>query len=391
MRREGGAERGGAVRRRAWRLTAYALVVALAAGCSAPAPAPLPGTPLPTSSCQPYAEVATLADVDRVVTDKRAVPTFRGADVGADVALQDGRSLWVFGDTLRSADVVGPRMVRNSMILFGDGCERVVTGADGGAVIPDRADGVGYWPMSIGKVARDGYDLVAVMAQRVRGTDQGGRFENLGPAVAVLRVDAGADPRLLRVTDLGPDLADRRRPVWGAAAWVAPDGWAYLYGTSNPEEAMVFGFALSVARARPEQIEHVETWQYWDGRAWVDDPTHASVLIPAQGGVSQTLSVFERDGTWYAVSKRDEYLGSDLVVWTAPAPTGPFTAHPPFASIPSDLGRRLYRYMPLAHPDLLPRDGHVVVSVSQGSDDLALLEADPLLYRPRFLEIDLPS
>jgi hypothetical protein len=60
------------------------------------------------------------------------------------------------------------------------------------------------------------------------------------------------------------------------------------------------------------------------------------VLIPAVRGVSQTLSVFQGGDRWYAVSKRDDYLGTDLVIWTAPSPTGPFRATPPVARIPPD-------------------------------------------------------
>jgi hypothetical protein len=384
-------------RRTALRASLAALTLAVIADCSSPSPLPDPTrSPSPsvtptTSACVPFTEPDTVEALDTTVTGLRSVPSFRGGDVGADVRLQDGRGLWVFGDTLRGSDFGGPRIVRNSMLLFGYGCASVVVPADRGAVIPDRADGVGYWPMSIGKVQRAGYDLVAVMSQRVRGTDVGAQFVNLGPAIAVFRVTRGGLPVLERVTDLGPDSADPSRPTWGAAVWQADDGWVYVYGTSNPRLPMVFGWALSVARTRPESVEHPETWQYWDGSTWQGDPAKARRLIPAQGGVSQTLSVFERDGRWYAVSKRDEFLGHDLVVWTSPTPTGPFRATAPVAQIPSDLGRHLYRYMPLAHPDLLPRPGHVVVSVSQGSDDLGVLESDPALYRPRFLEIALPA
>jgi hypothetical protein len=172
---------------------------------------------------------------------------------------------------------------------------------------------------------------------------------------------------------------------------VADDGYAYVYGTSNPEQHLVFGFALSVARTKPETVEHPETWEYWDGHGWAADAGKARAVIAAEGGVSQTLSVFERDGRWYAVSKRDEFLGHDLVVWTSSSPTGPFSPSRPVAQIPSDLDHHVFRYMPLAHPDLLPTPGHVVVSVSQNTDDLALLGADPVLYRPRFLEIPLPG
>ena len=62
--------------------------------------------------------------------------------VGADVNLQDGRRLWVFGDTLRSADFSGQRFVRNSMLVIDDSCAHAVVPADHGALIPDRPDGI---------------------------------------------------------------------------------------------------------------------------------------------------------------------------------------------------------------------------------------------------------
>ncbi len=330
-------------------------------------------------------------DLNRFVDTVRGGGEFQGADVGADVTLQDGRRLWVFGDTLRSASFDGRRFVRNSMLVFDDRCANVVLPADHDALIPDRDDGVGYWPMSIARVERAGYDLVGVTVQRVTGADRPGdaaAFTNLGPAVAVFVVRPGEPPQLLTVRDVGPDDEDPSRPTWGAATAVA-DGWVYLYGTATPGTDLVFGFSLRVARVRPDDLLDPGAWRYWDGARWSRDADGAAELIPAEGGVSQTLSVFEQDGTWYAVSKRDEFLGSDLVVWSAPSPTGPFTASAPKASIPSDVESGRLRYMPLAHPDLLPRKGTVVVSYSRNDTDLAAVDENPFLYRPRFLRIRL--
>jgi hypothetical protein len=53
------------------------------------------------------------------------------------------------------AGFAGPRFVHNSALIFSHTCLGVVL-PDDGAVIPDRADGVGYWPMSIAKVSRPG-------------------------------------------------------------------------------------------------------------------------------------------------------------------------------------------------------------------------------------------
>jgi hypothetical protein len=242
--------------------------------------------------------------------------------------------------------------------------------------------------MAVGKQSRPGYDLVAVTTQRVRTTGTGiFDFEVLGPSVAVYAVPRGGVPQLVAQRDVGPDDADRTRPMWGAAATVA-GGWLYLYGTASTPGT--FGFSLRVARTRPEDVVRASAWRYWDGGAWVADPAAAAELIPAADGTSQTLSVFRQDGRWYAVSKRNDVLGTDLVAWTAPRPTGPFTAGPPLARLPSDTATGQLRYMPLAHPDLLPRPGTVVVSYSRNRTDVGEVLEDPLRYRPRFLRVRLP-
>lgn len=330
--------------------------------------------------------------VNRFVAKVRGDGAFAGGDVGASAVLQDGRRLFVFGDTLRAPDFEGQRFVHNSMLVFSPTCGRVVMPRDHGAVVPDRDDGVGYWPMSIARVERDGYDLVGVGLQRVRAT--GGSsvfsFEVLGPAVARFVVPRGGTPRFTGVRDIGADDPDTTRPMWGAAA-VVDSGWVYLYGTSRPATANLNGFALRVARTRPDSVVNPDRWQFWDGRAWSPDAAAAAELIGSVGGVSQTLSVFHVGKDWYALSKRDEVLGTDLTIWTAPGPTGPFVAAPASASIPSDAVTGTLRYMPLAHPDLLPVPGTVVVSYSVNNSDFSVVQDDPRRYRPYFLRVRLPE
>ena len=343
------------------------------------------------SHCVPTGDLKTVADLNRIAGTVRGGPDFLGADVGADAVLQDGRRVMVFGDTLRGESFRAQDIVRNSMLVIGGGCIRAVVRAHG-ALIPDRpAAGtypVGYWPMSITTEHQPGYDLLVVGCQRVRSTGGDG-FENLGPSVALFVVVRGGTPQLMALRDIGPDSADITRPTWGAAA-ALDGGWLYLYGTANPQEPFVFGFSLRVARVRPHDVLRLATWEYWDGGAWVDDPAQAQELIPAVGGTSQTLSVFEEDGRWYALSKRNEYLGSDLVVWSATSPSGPFDGGTTVAFLPSDPARGRLRYMPLAHPDLLPEAGTVVVSYSRNSTAVGRIANNPFLYRPRFLRVTLP-
>ena len=341
--------------------------------------------------CLPFNAPRNVAELNRTITRYRAVPGFVGADVGADVTLQDQRSIWVFGDTIRQADFAGQRFVRNSMLLLRrTGCSTVVLPADHGAIVPDRSDGVGYWPMDLAAVHRDGYDLVGVTLQRVRTIGNGAfDFEVLGPSFALFQVPVGGTPELQFVRDLGPDDSDSERPMWGAAVETSGDS-VYLYGTSRPHDGSTFGWSLRVAKVDILDVFDQTSWRYWDGHRWQADAARAVALIPAVGGVSEVLSVFHRNGSWYAVSKRDEILGTDLIIWKASAPTGPFVPSAPLARIPSNSSDGLLRYMPLAHPDLLPSTDSVVVSYSRNVADLNRLLKHPSLYRPRFLQVPLP-
>jgi hypothetical protein len=268
----------------------------------------------------------------------------------------------------------------------------VLTRADGAAV-PDRDDGVGYWPMAVVAAHRpEGSEAppgILVMMQRVRIADDGLLgFDILGPAVAEFVVPAGRAPVLLAVRDLGADDADPSRPVWGAAA-VQHGRWLYLYGTSTRELSGIHGYALRVARVRPDQVHLAATWRYWDGVGWTADERRAEPVIGERGGVSRTLSVFRSGGRWVALSKRDEFLGRSIAVWLASRPWGPFGPGESVADLPCG-ANGLLRYMPLAHPELLRRRGTVVVSYSQNAE-LEEVCARPGLYRPRFLRVELPA
>jgi hypothetical protein len=342
------------------------------------------------SGCVDLGPVDTVADLNRFVRGTPGVPGMRGADVGIDLLLADGRRLWFFADTLQSGpDLV--RFVHNSALLVDGECGYAVSGPGRSAVIPDRADGVGYWPMSGFTIERARRTTVVVLSQRVRAVAPGTfGFEILGPSVAVIGVPHGRRPRLREITDLGPDVADSARPVWGAA--LARVGRrVYLYGTSTRPISGLHGFALRVARTRVGDVDDTTAWHYWDGAGWTDDADAAAPVVGEVGGVSQTLSVFRADGRWWALSKQDEFRGTALAVWPADHPWGPFGPPVALLSIPCNPSTGQLRYMALAHPDLLPRPGTMVVSWSRNNLDLLAVCQDPDLYRPRFERVRLPA
>jgi hypothetical protein len=54
-------------------------------------------------------------------------------------------------------------------------------------------------------------------------------------------------------------------------------------------------------------------------------PTAAAEPVYDPGGYSAGLEVALVAGTWYAVTKVDDFFGSNLDILTAPRPTGPWT------------------------------------------------------------------
>ncbi|HEY1133531.1 MAG TPA: hypothetical protein VGE77_03070 [Nocardioides sp.] len=337
------------------------------------------------------------------------LPGWQAGDIGASARLADGRLVWVFGDTVRT-DAYAPRIVANSMVVTSGFCAAQVMPADDGAVVPDvrAADSAGsvagevvHWPMSVvalephGSYADRGLTdvLVVLTARTERGDAADGvySFTFLGTSAAVFTVGADGVPTLAEVVEVTPDDPALDQVNWGAAATVAGD-WFQVYGTRQVEGEL--GRELYAARAPVDDPRDRTRWEFWDGASWQADIDAATAVLPARGGVSQTLSVDAvgaggSGGGFVAVSKQDGDLGDFATVWTAPSAEGPWTPGDRVPA-PSGVGTGDLQYAPLAHPEVPLANGRLLVSVSRNTTDLARLLADPEVGRPVFTEISLP-
>lgn len=321
------------------------------------------------------------------------LPGWKAADIGSSAQLRDFRMVWVFGDTVRSTDF-SPRLVANSMLISDGDCVAQVRAPDDGPVIPDVRDGVVRWPMSVvtmppaRQYAGLGIDeVVVVMAGRIRrGTESNLDFTFLGTDAAVFALSDGGAPQLLRVMEVTPDDEALDQVNWGAAATVFGP-WFYVFGTRAT--GADFGRELYVGRAPVSDPEDRSRWEFWDGTDWQADQAAATPVLPAQGGVSQTLSVDHIDGKWVAVSKRDGDLGDFVYVWTAPEPFGPWTPRKGIAA-PAGFDTGELKYAPLAHPEVPLANGKLLVSISRNTTDPQQLFADPEVGLPEFAEVARP-
>jgi Domain of unknown function (DUF4185) len=334
----------------------------------------------------------TVRAVNRVVASAD-LPGWQAADIGASVRLADQRVVWVFGDTVRSPDLE-PRLVANSMLISSGTCVAQVRTADDGPVVPDVAGDVVRWPMSIvamppvtDRVGPDVTEVLVVFCARTRrGT--GGVFDHtfLGTDAAVFTVTPDGTPELFEILEISPDDDALDQVNWGAAAAVH-GRWFYMFGTRQTGQD--FGRELYVGRAPVADPTDRTRWRFWDGVGWGASMDAAAPVLPAQGGVSQTLSVNRLGDQWVAVSKRDGDLGDFVYVWTAPAPYGPWT---PRRGVPAPAGfdTGMLTYAPLAHPEVPLANGKLLVSISRNTTDPERLFDDPGVGRPVFVAVERP-
>lgn len=326
----------------------------------------------------------TVAQLNEVVA-QADLPYWQAADIGASARLRDGRLVWIFGDTVRRAGIA-PGLVANSMLITSGTCLSQLMATAKGPVIPDVEPGVVRWPMSVVVVPEGDTDRVVVFTGRIRrgsGTDVWG-FRYLGSDAVSFTVEPGEAPQLDEVLPLTPDDESAQQVNWGSASMVS-GGHVYVYGTELPR-GVAFGRSLRVGRSSLADPTDRRTWEFWDGVRWQAEPSRAVPVIPAEGGVSQTLSVDRVGGAYVAVSKKDGDLGSTVATWTSASPVGPWTVSEALEA-PFLTGEDEYAYAPLAHPEMSLPSGNLLVSISRNTTDLARLRQDPTIGRPQFAEI----
>lgn len=312
------------------------------------------------------------------------LPTWEAGDIGASARLTDRRIVWLFGDTFRPN--MQPSLVANSMLVTSGSCVSQLLDADKGPVIPDAGPRVVRWPMSVAVLPADDHDKVVVLTSRIDRGDSGPfGFTFLGTSAALFTVEPGAAPQLEKVVDVTPDRRDQQQVNWGAASTV--DGKRfYIYGTRLTGEKGVFGRELHVARGDAADPANRGQWRFWDGSTWQRDPKRTAAVLPAEGGVSQTLSVSKIRGDFVAISKRDGDVGNFVYTWTAPGPTGPWTAVEDLEA-PAGFDTDELEYAPLAHPSIRLKSGQLLVSISRNTTDLSALAKDPQRGRPIFVAV----
>lgn len=335
----------------------------------------------------------------------RSDPRWLGGDGFYSVALDEARTLWVFGDSWLADGPGSTRkaepMLHNTLAVqqgWGPGPTRIEffsgphrDGQRTSSFEPPEP-GTFYWPLA--PVAHGG--KLWLLLRRLRAPEgwEGMSFTVLDTDLVTVE-NPEDDPPAWRWTRQRLPWDERRgdRELRFGSAALEWRGFVYVYGYQHlhgrPPNPGARGTEKDqvLARVPRHHLGDFDLWRFWDGAGWRADPYAAAPLFP---GAATELSVDHVPGVGFVMVQSVPTPPGELGFRVAAAPTGPFSRLHPVQGCPeASLADNYWCYAGKAAARPTP-GGLLVgwVSNSLGSFDFV---TDTRIYAPRFLELGFPA
>jgi hypothetical protein len=207
------------------------------------------------------------------------------------------------------------------------------------------------------------------------------------------------DPNTLERLVFNPAPNDDVEPQYGSVVQTVGE-YSYLFGNSNMLNlGLVGGFYRGPFSGAKEYLARVPAGEfgarpeYYTGAEWSSNGDDAKP-ISERFYVSNAMQPRFVEDRWISVVKRDEFWGNRLVVDVADEPEGPWRTvyDEEYVEItPAGVDTELLNsYQPIVLPKL-DANGDAIILVSQNARRWSNAVADPRLYRPRALAVELPE
>ena len=253
-----------------------------------------------------------------------------GADYPRTLALPNGNVLWTFQDA-RIRTATGARYVHNIGMMQVGQCFSILVGGSSSSpqawLFPQHTapEFRWFWPLDA-EIGADGQAYVFSVEMHERGDSYLSRAEPGGTFVA--RVN----PDNWNVEWYGTP-ADASDDLYGWAI-ESDDEWTYLFAHCHRQ----FGYdplfdvdahdrsctdRVTVARVPVGAL--FEPPAYWTGSSWSPQRSQAVPVIPRSGRFTSPTQIIRKNGRWLAVTKLDDWWGSEILIESAVHPTGPYT------------------------------------------------------------------
>ncbi len=317
-----------------------------------------------------------------------------GGDGAYSVALGDGRILWMFGDTfvgrVENGRRVDARLINNSAAIQ-TGREPSVAAlafvyrslSDGSpAAFLEPADGVGWlWPYHGVRTVEGlflfllqiepaegpagfGFKLVSTWLGKVTNPDEPpGRWD-----ISQQKIPWGNEKRLL------------------GSSVLLQGGYGYIYGSVDDDTGGFVAKHMIVARAPVERLADFSAWRFFADGNWVPEADRAGRVCANVAG-EFSVSYLPASGR-YVLAYSEGGLSPNILLRFSPRPEGPWGEPERVYRCPeAGWDPRIFCYAAKGHPELAAAADELVLTYMANASDLALLESDARLYRPRFLRV----
>jgi hypothetical protein len=354
----------------------------------------------------------------------RCLPTFPfqdgwwGADAAYSIPLSDGRSVWIFGDTLYGDHRVvtgnDPRMVRNTIGI--SRCSQpgnwqiqyVIRRGDDGQphdffqaeVLHPHASKTWYWALDGFVHEKDLWvTLLCVRNARVKRPD-GFDFETCGTDLARVS-DLDTDPQKWKVAyfPLVPDGA----AAYPSATAVVDGDYAYLFALYEKDGRPMLLTRIPVAGldAPRANLQFLSKDEKAAGK-WAPGfkPKNALPVMPR--GISEMTVRYHPDlQKWLAVMRSPDFSSDAILLRTAPAITGPWSAGEVIYHIPemqknsaahdsSEYDKNVFCYAGKEHPEF-EQSGSLLITYVCNTTKVPDLATKLKIYVPKVVEVPLPA
>ncbi len=303
------------------------------------------------------------------------------ADATYSIALPDGRTLWLFGDTFIGAVnadnsiVEGAQMVRNcGVVQDGDSWTSLYNGTfeNPEDLFQSAEDTTWYWP-DHGIVEND--TLLIYMAKYYTDPEgpPGWNFVFAGVDIARLRY-----PELEVIDVVNLEYTNLNHVKYGDMLFVDGD-YTYVYGRKEED---VSGYIIPFPHvARYPAGNWTSNWEFYDGTGWSTNPEDSQQINDYQ--VSQQYGVFKYFDKYVLISQ-DIWLSTEIYSITSDTPYGPWENQTVLYDTPI-LFDGTFTYNAWPHVQHM-QDHELLISYNSNGDFWEIFD-NVEIYRPRFIRV----
>ncbi len=303
-----------------------------------------------------------------------------GGDVAYSHLLPDGRSMWLWGDSFVDtvyADRHRPydAFIHNCIVLTNPQ-GLFTTLYNGSKKLPkpffNATDPYYYWPNCafLAKNETQAY----VMMVRVKANGDGGTFgfDVTGNAFGIVSLPG---MKLQKITVMPTNT----KIDWSSATYEEGD-YVYIYGA---EGTSTFPNTKYMHVMRTSRSKPFNKTEFYTGSGWSTDTAKSARLLD---DVSESYSVFASGGKYYVLSQEGILLSSNIYLWDAASPVGPFTNKRLVYTTPETKGN-IITYNATAHTEFTNGAGDLLVGYCTNSLNGKDIYTNADNYRPYFVWI----